>query len=433
MGIAALNIAGQTLHKYASWDGNADRVSLEELCTRNAHLKRTWRRFDSTDILIIDEISMIESNTITRLSQMMQASVTSPNGYQARYKDAPFGGVQLVVTGDFYQLPPVLPFHCCLYCGREMAGWDERLRTYTCKEHGDFDDDDKWAFRSPIWDSCNFHSIELKQVHRQRDPAFQTILEDLRKGIQWTPEQENALLNHKHDVSWDEATKIMPRRAEVEIINSGHMNQIDAAPLTYRSWDFFEWNREQHPELEFCNVRVDGPDSSLKVLAPHRYHEELELKVGMLVILLANLEQHLVNGSSGRIVEFVDMDGNMPRAPSDREDRPKHPEQFLYGTHRRYQEIQIEEFRRRLPESNRRWPVVQFKNGEQRVIYANCLVQERGAEKPYSLLSRTQVNSPSKTDQRAASRRKLNDVLTKHLIRSHWSPAGRSLYTNLKA
>lgn len=91
-----------------------------------AHGKFIKARLKETDVLVIDEISMVENHHFERLNIIMQEARGS--------KDA-FGGVQLVVTGDFCQLPPVKPFSFCINCGRElikqMGG-----TIYKCSQHG---------------------------------------------------------------------------------------------------------------------------------------------------------------------------------------------------------------------------------------------------------------------------------------------------------
>lgn len=86
-GMAALNVYGTTLHMYAGWTVKLAQSSLEDL-SRVAHEKKVRRRFEDTDVLIIDEVSMVESNMLTRLSHMMQTSL--------RDTTLPFGGVQIV-------------------------------------------------------------------------------------------------------------------------------------------------------------------------------------------------------------------------------------------------------------------------------------------------------------------------------------------------
>lgn len=89
-GIAALNVKGMTIHVYAGWTPKLSEASLDEL-RQVAGERKVYTRFASTDVLIIDEISMIESDTLLRLSSMMR-QVLNP--------DLPFGGVQIVITGE---------------------------------------------------------------------------------------------------------------------------------------------------------------------------------------------------------------------------------------------------------------------------------------------------------------------------------------------
>ena len=307
----------------------------------------------------------------------------------------PFGGKQVIIAGDFYQLPPVLPFRCCLYCGLELDGFKGRLMTFKCKKHGEFYDHQKWAFQSPVWKACQFATVELKQVHRQSDPVSTDILHRGRLGLPWTTEQQDILLNHPHEVIREKATKVLPIRRKVNEINSKHMAKLESQSRTYSAVDHFLWNDEKHPELEHYHTRVgDGePQSALNELdRSHRYDFEIELKFGMLVILTRNLSKSLVNGSMGTIVGFLDMkQENMPRAQDGIDDRALHPGQLLMGEHKYYQECRILDFRRQACQPDAKWPLVKFSNGKKRVVFASCLVQECGQDKPYGLLSRTQI------------------------------------------
>ena len=65
--------------------------------------------------------------------------------------------------------------------------------------------------------------------------------------------------------------------------------------------------------------------------------------------------------------------------------------QVIYGDHAQYQAAQIRNFRDSLPEASRKWPVVRFKDGVKQVVFASCLVSEHGRQRPFSLLSRTQI------------------------------------------
>lgn len=124
-GRAALDINGSTTWTYAGWSPDSHKKPLKEL-KKAAHGKFVAKRFQETDVLVIDEISMVENLHFERLNAVMQ---------EARGNDAAFGGVQLVVTGDFCQLPPVKPFGHCIECGRELVK-NKAETEYTCRTHG---------------------------------------------------------------------------------------------------------------------------------------------------------------------------------------------------------------------------------------------------------------------------------------------------------
>lgn len=368
-----------TLHMYAGWTPKIAESSLDVLA-KVAREKKVWKRFSETDVLIIDEISMVEANLLSRLSFMMQEALLTPEEPRL-----PFGGVQIVVTGDFYQLPPVLPMKTCLQCGEKLEGWDDRSESvYTCPEHGDFYDEDKWTFRSPAWNACNFTNVQLLNVHRQKDIYLMNLLHGMRKGTHWTDEQERVLLNHDHNVIFDNAIKLSPLRREVDTINERHMSKLATSNRTYSCIDHFHWQRH-HPEFADAT-------QPLASLHHHRYEGQLELKEGMHVILLANLDVNagLVNGTGGKIIDFEEMkDETLPRAKKSAKDVATYGEQLVTHEHRYYVQERIKAFKDRA--QVQLWPVVKFANGVTRTIFAHCSIQELGKDEPYSLLSRTQI------------------------------------------
>ena len=121
-GIAALQVGGVTSYVYAGWNTSSEQQSLEEVENNATFQKYVHKRLCRTDVLVIDEISMVENHHFARLDAIMRASrsYNRPSGPDSDSEDAnakegeprnrflPFGGVQLVVTGDFCQLPPVV-------------------------------------------------------------------------------------------------------------------------------------------------------------------------------------------------------------------------------------------------------------------------------------------------------------------------------------
>jgi ATP-dependent DNA helicase PIF1 len=91
--LAALNVNGQTTWNFAGWTPDSMKKPLDKLMAA-AHGEEVWERFNSTDVLVLDEISMIENLQFERLNEVMKA------GIGEKYGGGPFGGIQVVVTGD---------------------------------------------------------------------------------------------------------------------------------------------------------------------------------------------------------------------------------------------------------------------------------------------------------------------------------------------
>jgi ATP-dependent DNA helicase PIF1 len=135
-GLAACNIGGITLHSFGGIGlGKEDVPTLVKKIKRNAKAKNRWIK---TKVLVIDEISMVDGDLFDKLEGIARAM---------RNNGRPFGGIQLVVTGDFFQLPPV--------------------PDYDKKERGA-----KFAFDASTWSTSIHHTIGLTEVFRQKDPGI---------------------------------------------------------------------------------------------------------------------------------------------------------------------------------------------------------------------------------------------------------------------
>ena len=131
-GLAACNIGGVTLHSFAGIGLGKEAVpELVKKIKRNQKAKLRWMR---TKVLIIDEISMVDGDLFDKLEAIARA---------IRNNGRPFGGMQLVITGDFFQLPPVPDY------GRIS----------------------KFSFDAATWNTSIEHTIGLTQVFRQKDPG----------------------------------------------------------------------------------------------------------------------------------------------------------------------------------------------------------------------------------------------------------------------
>ncbi|KAG9804823.1 hypothetical protein KCU77_g22577, partial [Aureobasidium melanogenum] len=136
-GLAACNIGGVTLHSFAGIGlGKEDVPELVKKIKRNQKAKHRWMR---TKVLIVDEISMVDGDLFDKLEAIAR---------QIRNNGRPFGGIQLVITGDFFQLPPVPD-------SGKVA---------------------KFAFDAATWSTSIEYTIGLHHVFRQKDPVFANML-----------------------------------------------------------------------------------------------------------------------------------------------------------------------------------------------------------------------------------------------------------------
>jgi ATP-dependent DNA helicase PIF1 len=142
-GLAACNIGGVTLHSFAGIGlGKEDALTLVKKIRRNQKAKHRWMR---TKVLVVDEVSMVDGELFDKLEEV--ARILRNNG-------RPFGGIQLVITGDFFQLPPV----------------------------PDGSRQSRFAFEAGTWNTSIEHTIALHHVFRQKDPEFAGMLNEMREG-----------------------------------------------------------------------------------------------------------------------------------------------------------------------------------------------------------------------------------------------------------
>jgi len=382
-GRAALQVNGSTTWTFAGWRPDHHKRPLEQL-KKDAHGRFVWKRFKETDVIVIDEISMVENLHFERLNAILKS---------ARGCDQAFGGIQIVVTGDFCQLPPVRPFQHCIDCGRELIRkvYEDGV-VYSCVRHGEYRDEDKWAFKSKAWEECGFEHVHLRKIHRQSDEVFIKILQKCRMGERLSREDSDLLMDHKCMVH--HATKLYATRSEVNEVNSREFNRLSGQNHVFWCLDEFKWQQEKHPHFARKGARDprgSRPPGPLLELSDHRFADCVELKRGMLVVLLVNLdlEAGLCNGSQGIICGFEPYSPEtLPRARRNKHDMPINE---IRGDLAHLKAIQIKQFITDPTVVNKVWPVVRFHNGLRKIIYAESSIAEIGDEQPYSLLIRTQI------------------------------------------
>ncbi len=252
-GIAATHMNGMTIHSWAGI-GVKEHLTPGNLATMKTK-KYLKKHLEKAKILIIDEISMLHKNQLNLVNTVLQ--------YFKNNKE-PFGGIQIVLSGDFFQLPPI---------GKR----GEQSR-------------DKFSFMSEAWVYANLKICYLTEQYRQSDNSLNDILNEIRTGK--TSEKSWKLLKNATEnklKNKEEPTKLFTHNYDVDTINAKHLSTLEGRTKTFKA-------------STKGNVKLI---ETLKnsVLAG----ENLELKIGAKVMFVKNnVEKGYVNGTIGKVVEFND-------------------------------------------------------------------------------------------------------------------------------
>ncbi len=196
-GVAALNVGGQTIHSFF-------RLPLRPMLPDDQEPKRLQseqfrRLYDRLELLIIDEISMVRADVLEGISRGLQRN---------RGNSKPFGGVQVVVFGDCFQLGPVL-----------RAQEAEAYQGFYAGP---------WFFQAPVWARARFQTVELTRVFRQADPAFVELLNLVRTGEAGPADlaRLNARTQAEPDPLGPEPMHLTTRNKQAEDINLARLRAL---------------------------------------------------------------------------------------------------------------------------------------------------------------------------------------------------------------
>jgi ATP-dependent DNA helicase PIF1 len=271
-----LNMGAKTLH---SWAGiGLAREAPHVLAEAVRQNKRAARRWLDTQLLIIDEVSMMTPELLEKLD-LVARRVRK----QTRTR---FGGLQIVLAGDFCQLPPVTK-------GADVSGGGEL----------------RFLFEVPLWRELIDETVELVEIRRQLDPVFQQILTEARMG-RLTPESIH-VLEERMNLPWQDneikPTLLFTRNAEVDTVNRRNMEVLDGHRQTYEVQTVV---MDKPGKGVATLISPDDPDVAaalerLDTDAP--YDPNLTLCVGAQVMLIVNMDQDrgLVNGSRGVVTGYT--------------------------------------------------------------------------------------------------------------------------------
>ena len=243
---------------------------------KNRYAKATWK---GVDILVIDEVSMMS----LKLFEMLDGI-----GKAVRRNPKPFGGIQVIFSGDFYQLPPV-------------GNKDEPDTTRFC-------------FESPYW----FQTFKLQdhvslcKIFRQSDPVYQRILNQIREGRLKRSSNEALLQNVGREIDPRCAirpTKLFPTRNKVEYINVEEMNNLDGPEYEYKVKYVMDLEMSAKERITRMGFTKEQIQTELLYLQSNlRCDEVIKLKLGSQVMCIVNINLDngdiLCNGAQGIVVEI---------------------------------------------------------------------------------------------------------------------------------
>ncbi|MCC8113938.1 MAG: AAA family ATPase [Bacteroidales bacterium] len=263
-GIAAVNAGGQTLHSFFKLPfkpmlpTDPEVVSITRLRERMKYNKQHIKLLKSLDLIIIDEVSMVRADTIDFIDRLLR--VFCGNLRQ------PFGGKQLLLVGDVFQLEPVITGDV-----KDVLAHHYR--------------DGSFFFNAAAFHELSIVPIELRKVYRQSDPQFISLLDRVRVGAPSLSDIQtlNARVENQASLIDDDFTMTIATRRDMV----DHINHTRLESLTT-------------PEHKFVGtINGEFPENSLPT------DMELVLKEGAQVVFVKNdPERRWVNGTIGRIVDF---------------------------------------------------------------------------------------------------------------------------------
>jgi ATP-dependent DNA helicase PIF1 len=281
-----LNCCAKTIHSWSGIGlGTGEIHEIVDKAVKNRKANTNWK---TTRVLIIDEVSMMSVKIFDALNKIGQTI--------RRNHFKPFGGMQVIFIGDFYQLPPV---------GR----YTEPETTMFC-------------FQSSDWFSTfsRENHVVLKTLYRQKDPTYIKVLDEVRQGV--ISEESAELLKQRTVAKYVDngtgviPTKLFPKNADADRVNQIMYMKLKDEEQTYNfakhvnMQTYAESGKPIQPELliRCADLSREEVDQQLELLMENcKVNKELKLKKGALVMCLANLDidAGICNGSQGVIVDFV--------------------------------------------------------------------------------------------------------------------------------
>ena len=266
-GIAAINAGGQTLHSFFKLpfhpllpnDSRYNARNIRKTLKYNGELTKLLRELE---LIIIDEISMVRADIIDFIDKVLRI--------YCRNMREPFGGKQLLLVGDIFQLEPVI----------KEEEWRLMQPFYASA----------YFFSAKVWQEMQLLSVELRHVYRQSDAEFIAILDRIRENQ--ATDKDLAAINSRYSATYEPSSRnleitLATRRDTVDWLNEQKLKELEGESSTFKG-----------------TIKGDFPLTSLP--APM----ELEIKPGAQVIFVKNdKEKRWVNGTIGIVIGIDEEEG----------------------------------------------------------------------------------------------------------------------------
>ena len=260
-GIAATHIGGMTIH---SWSGIGIRTSLDKYgLSKIASSKHIAKRVRRTKVLIIDEVSMLPPETLSMIDAVCR---------EIKQSSEPFGGVQMILVGDFFQLPPVMKIETKSNTSAIL------IKEPLCR----------FAYDSPAWERAKPIVCYITEQYRQDDKDFLALLSAIRSNI-FGDDHLRRIETRKieHHTAPNGIPKLFSHNADVDRVNSEILAKLPSEPQIF-------------------TMSSQGPDALTSALQKGCLSPEtLCLKIGAAVMFTKNNpKEGFVNGTLGTIEDF---------------------------------------------------------------------------------------------------------------------------------
>lgn len=251
-GVAALNVAGETIHSFFRFKPGTTPDKVRKARKKDAEVYR------ELDAIVIDEASMVRADLLDCVDAFMRANGREPG--------SPFGGAQLILFGDLYQLPPVV-----------TSSERELFKSYY---RGPY------FFNARAFEKTGLEYVELEKIYRQKDQGFIDILNAIRNNS--VGPAQLAALNRRVGADVESAgrgavVRLLTTNADAAEINNERLRAIDGRAHVYKALIGGEFSRDSYPA-----------------------DEELHLKAGAQVMLLNNdADGRWVNGTMACVADIM--------------------------------------------------------------------------------------------------------------------------------